>query len=62
MLKKVFIRIYRNALLENLAKITAIDEEKLTPTKYIGKGEFGEVYKGMLKQKDDSIIYVAIKV
>ena len=45
-----------------MSSITLIDELQITPIKYIGKGEFGEVYKGIYREKEGSIIFVAVKV
>jgi hypothetical protein len=39
-----------------------IDESNLRLIKLIGKGAFGEVFRGTLKTENNKEIYVAVKV
>ena len=53
---------FRRFLTSQIDRLHKIDEEKVVFEENIGRGAFGEVYKGVLIQEDKTELIVAIKV
>ena len=52
----------RNLIAKHSKKLNKINEDDLKLMEIIGKGAFGEVYKGILRQDENTEMNIAIKV